>query len=157
MAGLIPFNRKNRNVVSASPRNPFNMIDDFFDEAFSDFPSLRRNLTTDPFKVDVRETDNEYLVEAELPGVKKEDINVNLSDDGRLSIAVNRNEDVESKDEDGNYIHRERRSKAMQRSLYLENAKPDGVSARLEDGLLKINVTKEEQANNDNTHRVEIE
>ncbi|GIN58979.1 heat-shock protein [Lederbergia ruris] len=154
MAGLIPFNRKNRNVVGA--KNPFNMIDDFFDEAFSDFPFIRRNFVMDHFKVDVRETDNEYLIEAELPGIKKEDIDISFNDDGRLSIAVNRNESIEEKDEDNTYIHKERRYGSMQRSLYLENAKPDEISAKMQDGLLKIIVAKE-QTDNKNTRKVEIE
>ncbi|GIO22777.1 Hsp20/alpha crystallin family protein [Oceanobacillus sp. J11TS1] len=158
MAGLIPFNRKNRNVVSASPKNPFNMIDDFFDEAFNDFPILRRNLITDPFKVDVKEEDEKYFIEAELPGVKKEDVDINLNDDGRLSISVNREEKVEKKDDDSAYIHRERRRDSMQRSLYLTDANPDGrVHARMENGVLEVTVEKEEQEQINNGRKIEIE
>ncbi|RYG71504.1 Hsp20/alpha crystallin family protein [Lentibacillus lipolyticus] len=160
MAGLIPFNRKNRNInnLSLTPKNPFNMIDDFFDEAFSDLPFARRNLVNDPFKIDVREQDDKYLIEAELPGVEKDDIDLNLNEDGRLSISVNREENVEEKNEDGNYIHRERRYDSMQRSLYLAEANPDGeVHAKLKDGLLKITVEKKEQEQNDNVRKIDIQ
>src|SRR5699024_1062231 len=153
MAGLIPFNnRKNRSVVSASPWNPFNMIDDFFNES----PLLSRNLVSDPFKVDVKEMDNEYLVEAEVPGMKKEDIDLSLND-GRLSIAVNRKQEVETNDNDDSYIHRERRYDAMQRTLYLVDVKSDEVSAKLEDGLLKVTVSKDEKQPDNNSKRIEIE
>lgn len=148
---LVPFNnRKNRSVVNASPWNPINMIDDFFNDSWF----RNRNLVTDPFKVDVKETDNEYLVEAEVPGVKKEDIDLRLND-GRLSIVVNRNENVEEKSKDDSYIHRERRYDTMQRSLYLGNVKPDEVSAKLEDGLLQITVPKDEQQS-DNARKIDI-
>ncbi|GAB3051399.1 MULTISPECIES: Hsp20/alpha crystallin family protein [Bacillaceae] len=157
MSSLIPFNRKNRNVSNVTPTNPFNMIDDFFDDAFKDFPLARRNLVTDPFKVDIQETDNEYLVDAELPGIKKNDIDVTLNDEGRLTISVNREENVDTKDEDNNYIHQERRYDSMQRSLFLANAKTDDVKAKLEDGLLRITVGKDEQAVKDNSRKIEIE
>ncbi|WP_286191366.1 Hsp20/alpha crystallin family protein [Virgibacillus salexigens] len=157
MSSLIPFNRKNRNVSNVTPTNPFNMIDDFFDDAFKDFSLARRNLVTDPFKVDIQETDNEYLVDAELPGIKKNDIDVTLNDEGRLTISVNREENVDTKDEDNNYIHQERRYDSMQRSLFLANAKTDDVKAKLEDGLLRISVGKDEQAVKDNSRKIEIE
>lgn len=155
MNGLVPFNKKDRSLANMSPKNPFNMIDDFFDEAFGDFPLLRRNLTTDPFKVDVREGENEYLIEAELPGAKKDEVDVELNDDGRLTIAVNQTMEFEEKKKDSGYIHRERRHDAMQRSLYLANAKADGISAKLEEGLLKITVEKKEHP--DNQRKIEIE
>lgn len=153
---LVPFNRKNRNVADTTSNNPFNMIDDFFNDAFRNFP-FSRNPMTDPFKMDVKETDNKYLVEAELPGTKKEDIDITLNDEGRLTISVNREEKIDEKDEDNTYIHRERRYDSMQRSLFLANAKSDDVNAKLEDGLLIINVGKDKQAIKDNSRKIEIE
>lgn len=157
MSSLIPFNRKDRSVAHATPTNPFNVIDDFFDDAFKNFPFARRNLVSDPFKVDVQEMEKEYFIEAELPGIKKDDIDVMLNDEGRLTISVNREENVDAKDQDNNYIHQERRYDSMQRSLFLANAKPDDVKAKLEDGLLKITIGKDEQAIKDNSRKIEIE
>lgn len=153
MSGLIPFNRKKRDLTSATTANPFNMIDDFFEDSFNDLWTLRRNLATDPFKVDVRETESEYLIEAELPGIKKEDIDLSLND-GRLTISVDREEQSESKDDD-TFIHRERRSSSMQRSLYLADTDPEGISAKLEEGLLKITVAKVEKP--DDVRKIDIE
>src|SRR5699024_11915505 len=100
MANLTPFNRKDNNVTNETPTNPFNMIDDFFDDAVRNFPFFRRNLRTNPFKVDVLEKDKEYLVDAELPGVKQEDVDVSINDEGRLTILVSREERTSTKSED---------------------------------------------------------
>lgn len=70
---------------------------------------------------------------------------------------MNREENVDTKDEDNNYIHQERRYDSMQRSLFLANAKTDDVKAKLEDGLLRISVGKDEQAVKDNSRKIEIE
>lgn len=157
MANLTPFNRKNNNVTNETPTNPFNMIDDFFDDAVRNFPFFRRNLRTDPFKVDVLEKDKEYLVDAELPGVKQEDVDVSINDEGRLTILVSREERTSTKSEENNYVHQERRFGSMKRSLFLANANPKNVNARLKDGLLSITVGKEGQTLDNQTHKIEIE
>ncbi|MDD4797047.1 MAG: Hsp20/alpha crystallin family protein, partial [Eubacteriales bacterium] len=131
MAGLVPFNRKS-NALSTNFDDMYrNMLDDFF---ALDWP-LRRGLAADTFKVDVREDDTAYTVEAELPGVKKEDIDIQM-DDGRLRIAVNSAQETEQRDK--NYIHKERRYASMSRHIYLENAQAQDVKAKLADGVLCI-------------------
>ena len=132
MAGLIPFNRRRNQLI---PVNPFNMMDDFFNDAWP----LGRNLMNDTFKVDVRESDSAYTIEADMPGVRKEEINLSL-DDNRLTISVVRNESVEEEKE--NYVHRERRSTSMQRSLYIADAGEEGIDANLNEGVLKIVIPK---------------
>lgn len=83
MAGLIPFNwRKN---TLASPNTFQNMLEDFFND---DFPSIR-NLQNESFKIDLQENEKEYIVEAELPGVDKENIDLTL-EEGRLRIFIKR-------------------------------------------------------------------
>ena len=147
MAGLIPFNKKSSNL-SAFGHDPFSFIDDFFNDSF--LPS--RNLMRDTFKIDVKETDKEYLIEAELPGIQKDEVNLNL-DDGKLSISVNRTENIDEEKE--NYIHRERRYSSMSRSVYLADANPENIKAKLDNGILAITVQKEEKPNN--SHTIEIE
>ncbi|KOA18643.1 hypothetical protein CLHOM_29270 [Clostridium homopropionicum DSM 5847] len=71
MAGLVPFNKKKGDLLNTGFKDFYNMLDDFFTD---NWPS-RRSLERDTFKVDVQEKDNEYLIEAELPGVKKEEVN----------------------------------------------------------------------------------
>ncbi len=138
MAGLIPFNRRRDLATRGSGIDEFyNMLDDFFT---SDWP-FRRSLESDTFKLDVVDNGNEYLIEAELPGVDKKDINIEMAD-GRLEISVTKDESKEEKDK--NYIHKERYYSSMSRSIYLADAKSDGLKAKLENGVLKITVPKEE-------------
>lgn len=141
MAALIPFNKKNSNSLSTGFDEFNNMLDDFFADGWP----FRRSLLADTFKVDVQEKDKEYIVEAELPGVKKDDVSLDY-DEGRLSISVKGSEESEEKKK--NYIHKERRYSSAARSVYLENANPDGISAKLEDGILYITVPKQERPDN---------
>lgn len=149
MAGLIPFNKKNKEISTNTGFEDFyNVLDDYFS---NDWP-FKRTLTHDTFKVDVEDNGNEYLIEAEVPGIDKKDIIVELND-GKLMISITRDENSESKKK--NFIHRERRYSSMSRSIYLEDAKPDGIKAKLENGLLKVVVPKEEKPNNSITIDVE--
>lgn len=137
MAGLVPFNR-NRNLRTNGWDGFYNMLDDFFNDTW--LPT--RSLMSDTFKVDVVESEKEYAVEAELPGVKKEEVDLAFSD-GRLVLSVKREESTEEKDR--NYIHKERRFSSMQRSIYLADAAGDGITAKLEDGVLRVTVPKAEK------------
>lgn len=148
MAGLIPFNKNKISVGKTGFQDFYNMLDDFFKDAW---PS-QRNLLNDTFKIDIQEKDKEYSIEAELPGVKKEEIKVELQD-GRLSILVEREEKIE--EERKNYIHKERHHSSMQRSIYLENAQADGVKAKLDGGVLSITVPKIETV--EKKAKIEIE
>ncbi len=140
MAGLIPFNRRNSDLLSTN-YNFENMLDDFFAEGWP----FRRSLLADTFKIDVQDNKTEYLVEAELPGATKEDIGISLNE-GKLNISFNKTEDIEEKDK--NYIHRERRSTSMSRSVVLADADTDGIKARLDNGVLSITVPKKTKADN---------
>ena len=135
MAGLVPFNRRRADVMSTGFDSFQNMLDDFFADGWP----FRRSLAGDTFKIDVQDNKAEYLIEAELPGVKKEDISIALNE-GRLSISVNQDETVEEKDK--NYIHRERRYTAMSRSIVLGDADPAGIKAKLDNGVLSLTVQK---------------
>lgn len=144
MTGLIPFNRRG----DLSRDRLFNMMDDFFNDSW--LPG--RSLLSDTFKVDVKENENDYTIEADLPGVQKEQINLELNE-GRLTIAVVRNEEIE--EEKKGYIHKERRHSSMQRSVYLADADNEGVNAKLNDGVLTISIPKKPQI--DYKKRIEIQ
>lgn len=119
------------------------VIDPFshdIDEFFNRMWPARGAMVKPGFKLDVQEKDNEYLVDAELPGVKKEEIKIDL-DEGRLTITVEREEKTE--EEKKNYIHKERRYSSMSRSIYLAGAKKEGVTAKMENGVLNIIIPKE--------------
>lgn len=136
MAGLIPFNQGKSNMLRPRGFDDFaEMLDDFFSDNWTQSRSLMR----DTFKVDVEDAKNQYIIEADLPGVRREEISLDMSD-GRLTISVNREE---KKEEEGkNYVHKERRFCSMQRSIYLAEADADGITAKLQDGVLKVTVPK---------------
>lgn len=150
MAGLIPFNRKNNDVSSTdrSFNDFYNMIDDFFSDSFF----TGRNLLRDTFKLDIEEKDNEYILEAELPGIKKEEIDLGVEEDN-LCITINRGKELN--DENKNYIHRERRTSSMSRRIRLLNAKLDEIKAKLQDGVLSITVPKNEKSTS--SRKIDIE
>lgn len=112
-------------------------MDKFFD-SFFDEPLLPSMGT---MQVDIKEDENSYSVLAEMPGVKKEEIKVNV-EDNVLTIAVERNEEVN--EEKNNYIRKERKAFNAGRSFKLKDIKVDEISAKLEDGILTLNLPKVE-------------
>ena len=147
MANLIPFNRKS-DLLSGSFTNLQNMLDDFFTDGWP----FRRSLAGDTFKIDVQDNINEYVVEAELPGVQKNEVKVSLDED-RLTISYEKEENIE--EENKNYIHKERRYSSMSRSVFLANAEANGIKAKLENGVLCITVPK--KAKPDNSIHIDVE
>jgi HSP20 family protein len=140
MAALIPFNRKYTAALPVGFEDFYNVLDDFFSEG----SGIRRNLARDTFKIDVEETPEDFRSQAELPGVKKVEINLELHE-GKLTISVKKEENVE--EEKKNYLHRERRLTSMARNVYLGDARAEGIKAKLEEGILTVIVTKEQKAN----------
>lgn len=92
-------------------------------------------------KADIRECEKEYILEAEMPGYKKEDISVELIDD-QLNISAKREESVEEAGK--NYIRRERRLGTVGRSFTVHGIKQEGVKAEYKDGMLHIVLPKSE-------------
>jgi HSP20 family protein len=124
-------------------RNLHSVFDDLFDGTFDRTPAQRSLSKWHP-AVDVLESKDAYLVRAELPGMKKEDIKVEVKD-GNLVLS---GEIKSEKPADGvEYRHVERVAAKFWRSFTLpENAKPDGIEASYKDGILEIRVAKAEEA-----------
>jgi HSP20 family protein len=101
--------------------------------------------------VDVREKEDAYLVEAELPGFEEKDIQVHV-EGGNLTIESRQEEDKERKEKgkdakNGTYLIRERRSSAFSRSFKLpDNADPDQVTASFKNGILRMEIKKRGEA-----------
>ena len=95
-------------------------------------------------KTDVRETENTYEVDIDLPGFKKDEIDVDLKD-GYLTISASKGLDKDQKDKEGKYIRQERYAGAMSRSFYVGDIQPEQISAKYEDGILKISLPKQEK------------
>ncbi len=123
---LVPFqNRRNRE------------IDTLFDRLMQD--SFFTPSTHPGIKVDIREKDDEYLLEAEVPGVSKDQIKVDY-DNQYLTISVEQQEEV--KEEKDHYICRERRLGKSSRTFHAKDIDPDGIAAAYEDGILKVKLPK---------------
>lgn len=123
------------------------LFDDFFDDDFMRFPAwggreLYGRHAKNLMKTDVRETENTYEVDIDLPGFKKDEIDVDLKD-GYLTIRASKGLDKDQKDKEGKYIRQERYAGACSRSFYVGEVEPDQVSAKYEDGILKISVPKQ--------------
>lgn len=141
--------RRNNSLINSNFRDFDSMIDSFFNDDFL----TRGSVYESTFKVDVSQTDKGYLVEAEMPGFDKDEINISL-DDGKLVISASKNEEIDKSDDEKNYIHRERRSSKVSRSMYFDNIDEDSVKAELEDGILSISLGKKELK--DNKKQIEI-
>ena len=127
-----------------------NLFDDMFD--FDDFDKefnrMMRPLygkhAQNMMKTDVRETDNSYELDIDLPGFKKDEITVQL-DNGYLSISASKGLDKNEEKKDGKYIRRERYAGAMNRTFYVgDNLTQQDIQAKFEDGILKISVPKKD-------------
>ena len=127
-----------------------NLFDDFFDDDFMRFPAwggrnpLYGKHAKNLMKTDVRETENTYEVDIDLPGFKKDEIEVELKD-GYLTIQASKGLDKDQKDQDGKYIRQERYAGSCSRSFYVGEMEPDQVSAKYEDGILKLSLPKQEK------------
>ncbi|HMO01530.1 MAG TPA: Hsp20/alpha crystallin family protein [Oligoflexia bacterium] len=99
------------------------------------------NSGTHGFPIDVEEQDDKYVIHADLPGVKKEDVNITL-DGNQLLVQVSQTEKSEKKDK--NFLVCERCCRSMSRALALADINEESeVSAELNNGVLTINVQKQ--------------
>ena len=95
-------------------------------------------------KTDIREKDDNYEVSIDLPGFKKDQINVKL-EDGYMTISATKDHDTEKKDHHGKIIRQERYAGSMQRSFYVgDSVKVEDVKAKFEDGVLRLSIPKKE-------------
>lgn len=124
------------------PRRNFGF--DLFDEMFKEPFFNRMENKNLMMKTDIREKDGSYLMEIDLPGFAKEDINAELNN-GYMTITARKDESNDTKDEDGNYIHRERSTGACSRTFYVgEGIREEDITASFRDGILHLAVPKEE-------------
>ncbi len=129
---LIPY-RRNHNVF-ANYYNPFRMMEDMEREFFGE----QRNGS---FSTDIRETDTEYVLEADLPGFKKDDINIDINDN-TLTIHAERHSQHEDKDQKGNYLRCERSYGSFSRTFGLDGVDTNAIRAGFENGVLTLTMPK---------------
>lgn len=126
-----------------------NLFDEFFDDDFPMIPmrSIRNPLygknAKNLMKTDVRETDNTYELDVDLPGFKKDEVQLDLKD-GYLTISAAKGLDKDQVDKKGKYIRQERYAGACSRSFFVgEGIEPRDVSAKFEDGILRVSLPKQ--------------
>lgn len=146
MFGIVPFRNNNKINQRGGWLDMDSIFSDFFNDASLGFAGIGG------IKADIKESDREYVVEAEVPGARKEDIKLELKDD-RLTISVERSEETE--EEKSNYIRRERRYGSTSRSFFIENVKQEDVTAKYENGILSILLPKSETKKTNS--RIEIQ
>ncbi|NLZ53776.1 MAG: Hsp20/alpha crystallin family protein [Thermoanaerobacteraceae bacterium] len=121
------------------PRRRRGLLPAFFDFAF-DTDDFFDMFNLNPVKADLRETENEYIVEADLPGYDKNNIKIRF-EDNILSISAELDEVTEEKGE--SFIQRERRRGSFSRSIPIpNNVKDDGIKASFNNGVLKVILPK---------------
>ncbi len=128
-----------------------NLFDDFMDFRFPTFrdfgfEDVDRKLygknAARLMKTDVHEKDDQYEIDIDLPGFKKDEITLTL-EKGTLTVAAAKGLDKDEKNEKGRVIRQERYAGAMQRSFFIgQNVTEEEIKARFEDGVLKLQVPK---------------
>lgn len=113
---------------------------------FRDLEELERSMFSNTgvtaFRTDIRDTGDAYVLEADLPGMKKEDIHIDIDGD-RLSISAERSASKEEKDENGGYIRCERSYGSFSRSFDISGIRGEEISAAYEDGVLTLTLPKQ--------------
>lgn len=138
-----------------------NLFDDWF--GFPAFPELRdvdRKLygrhASREMKTDVREHDDGYELDIDLPGFDKDEIRVEL-ENGYLSVSASKGLDKEHKDKKGRVIRQERYAGAMQRSFYVGDAvTEEDVTAKYDNGVLRLSIPKKDVKQLPEKHTIQI-
>lgn len=123
-----------------------NLFDDFFDDFARPIRKpVRYSIpATTTMKTDVRENEDSYELDIDLPGYKKEDVKAELKN-GYLTISATTKNENDEKDDNGRYIRRERYYGSCSRSFYVgEEVAQEEIKAKFEDGILKISIPKKE-------------
>ena len=137
MASMVPYDRYGKAIRRGLP------FDDFFDDFFTS--PLVSTASDAAFKMNVEDAGEAYVVTAQLAGVNRDEIDVELNE-GRLSISDEKKETEEEKGK--NYLHKETREWSATRGVYLKDAATEGLSAKLADGVLTVNVPKQVEKTN---------
>ena len=122
------------------PRHDFDLFDDFFDDEF--FPRKKNNL----MRTDIREKKDKYIIDIDLPGYDKKNINLSLNN-GYLNINAKVDKEEHS-GEDEKFVRRERYIGECSRSFFVgDDIKEEDIHAEFNNGILKIFVPKKQIEN----------
>jgi len=132
---LTPYKRRSKYMSPSSfVQNILN--DEFFHSFFGDA------YWSGNINIDVKDQKDKYVVEAEMPGLTKDQISIDVHN-GVLTISAN--EEYENNVESQNYVYRERKQGAIKRSIALDNIKEEEIKAKYTNGLLHIELPKDDE------------
>ena len=127
MSTLIPYTRHNNDMIS----------DPFFGDGFFGPVFMGRDFQNN-FRVSVKDAGDHYELDAELPGVQRDQLGIDVND-GVLTISAEWNQSDDSKD---GYVMNERRYGKMQRSFNIDGVDESAITASYTDGILRLNLPK---------------
>jgi HSP20 family protein len=138
-----------------------NLFDDFFGDPFDKHffgghDPLYGKHSKNMMKTDVKEVSDGYEMDIDLPGFKKDEVNVEL-DNGYLTISASKGLDKDEQDKDGRYIRQERYVGQCSRSFYIGDVRPENVAAKYEDGILHLTFPKAGQPELPSQKQIAIE
>ena len=117
-------------------RNDFDVVPFKFEDLF--------DLDRKVLKTDIKELDDKYVFNVDMPGFNKEDVKLAL-EDGFLTVSAERSESKDEKDEKGNYVRRERYSGSCSRRCFVgDDVEAEDIKASMENGVLNIEIMKKE-------------
>ena len=126
MFELTPYERRHQRALF----NPFRDMDNFEKSFWGDMAAA-------DFKTDIKDNGKEYVLEADLPGFKKEDINIDIDKDCLTISAERKSEEKEDKGDNG-FVRRERYYGSFSRSFNIKGIDTDGITAEYNDGVLTL-------------------
>lgn len=137
MSNLLP----NNNFFDLSPSKFF---ENFAKPIFPNFPNT-----------DIKETSSEYILDIDLPGIAKENINLDYHGD-TLYVEAKQSDENNETDQEGNIISQERNTAYINRTYTLPNVDEDNINAKYTNGVLHLNLKKNKQDVTSTKH-IEIE
>lgn len=144
MYTLVPYRRHSGNSLSNSLFN---------DNFFRSFFNMSDMVGPSGFRVDIKDQGDHFALEAELPGVKEDQIELSV-DNGMLTIRADIKS--ETKNETENYYYSERRSGHVERSFNIEGVNEDEITASCENGILSVKLPKLAPVQEKTARRIQI-
>ncbi len=133
-------------------RNDF----DLFDEMFGMDPFFERR-DAKLMKTDIKEKGDKYIIDIDLPGYDKENIDLEI-EDGYLKVSAKVDKNIDESDEEEKYIHQERFYGECSRSFYIgKNIKEEDIKASFKKGILTLTIPKEEQKKLEEKKKIQID
>jgi HSP20 family protein len=137
-----------------------NLFDEFFNDFDRNFFPTRDALygkhAKNLMKTDVKEHKDCYKIAIDLPGFKKDEVNVELKN-GYLTVSAAKGLDKDEEDKDGRYIRQERYAGACSRSFYVGDIHADEVKCKFEFGVLTLTIPKKDAKVIEGSNRIMIE